>query len=339
MFKLKKDDYELIFEYETVEELKEILKATNETQENIEQSVTQFQKAEKTIQKLNNNSHVMKWRELEAKFVEAKRKAGKVSKSTYQQYSTAFDKLDKFFKNKDINDLTTEDYEEFRDFLKNTYKLKNKTINNHIMYASSFLDFATKRQLIQFNPIKAIESLKEEKSPKENYTDEEIHSILSFNYEDNIHNFFKIAIYTGMRLHEIHNLSNEDIKQNTEGIYYFDITKSKTNSGIRQVPIHEDIIGDILSIDFPLLPNKTDNAIQKIMSRNLKKVITNNNKTFHSFRGTFISKAIEQHPEQIAVVQEVIGHSKSEKDRLTIDTYAKCFSLKLKKRIVDSVVY
>ncbi len=339
MFKLKRDDYELIFEYETVDELKEILKAAKETQEHIDQSVIQFQKAEKTIQKLNTNSHGIKWRELEAKFVEAKRKSDKVSSSTYKQYATAFNKLHEFFNNKYIEELTTEDYEEFRDFLSKKHKLKNKTINNHMMYASSFLDFAAKRQLIQYNPIKAIDSLKEEKSEKENYTDKEIHSILSYKFEENVHNFFKIAIYTGMRLHEINNLTDNDIKINSEGIYYFDITKSKTNSGLRQVPIHNNILDDILSIEFPLFPSKTANAVQKIMSRNLKKVIQSNTKTFHSFRGTFISKAVEQYSEQIAVIQEIVGHSKSEKDRLTIDTYAKGFSLSLKKEIVDSVVY
>ena len=339
MFKLKKGDYELIFEYESVEELKEILTAAKETQEHIENNIIQFQSAEKTIQKLSSTNDTIKWRELEAKFVEAKRKSDKVSSSTYKQYATAFNKLHEFFKNKDINNLTAEDYEEFRNFLSKKHKLKNKTINNHIMYASSFLDFAVNRRLINFNPIKAIESLKEEKSEKENYTDKEIHSILSYKFEENIHNFFKIAVYTGMRLHEVHNLTDSDIKINSEGIYYFDITKSKTNSGLRQVPIHNNILDDILSIEFPLFPTKTANAVQKVMSRNLKKVITNNNKTFHSFRGTFISKAVEKYPEQISVIQEIVGHSKSEKDRLTIDTYAKGFSLKLKKGIVDSIIY
>jgi integrase/mRNA-degrading endonuclease RelE of RelBE toxin-antitoxin system len=344
LFKLKQGDYELIFEYDSIEELKEILEATKATQEQIEQSINQYQKATNTIEIKSRNIQPeygvkLKWNDLEIKFVEAKRKAGKVSQSTYKAYASTFNKLNEFFNRKTIDSLTVEDYEEFREYLAKKYKLKNKTINNHMIYVNTFLDFGVNRQLLKFNPVKALESLKEEESPKENFTDEDIQKILEYSFEKNVKTFFKIAIYSGMRLHEIHNLKNKDIKQDSECIYYFDINKSKTKSGIRKVPIPEKILNEILETDFPIFKNKTTDAVQKTMSRNLKKIIPEKTKTFHSFRGTFISKAVENYPEKIVAIQEIVGHSKSDKDKLTLDTYAKGFSLKLKKEIVDSVDY
>jgi integrase len=232
-----------------------------------------------------------------------------------------------------------EDFEDFREFLQTEYKLKNKTINNHIVYVNNFLEFALARQLIKHNPVKAHESLKEEESTKENYTDKDIQQILSNNLDDNILTFVKIAIYSGMRLHEIHNLTNDDIKKDSEGIYYFDINKSKTKNGIRKVPIHEKILNEILETDFPIFKGKTTDAVQKVVNRKIKKIIPTETKSFHSFRGTFISKAINKYPKHIAVIQEIVGHSKSDKDKLTLDTYGKGFSLSLKKEIVDSVDY
>ena len=41
----------------------------------------------------------------------------------------------------------------------------------------------------------------------------------------------------------------------------------------------------------------------------------------------------------IVVVQDIVGHSKSDKDKLTIDTYGKGFDLDLKERVVNTVSY
>lgn len=345
LFKLKNGDYELIFEYDTVEELKSILEATQATREQQEERIKEYNTAIDTLERKSRNIQPeynisLKWSDLEIKFVEAKRKAGKVGKSTYKAYESTFNKLNEFFKRKKLDSLTIEDYEDFRDYLRKKYKLKNKTINNHMIYVNTFLEFGVNRQLIKFNPVKALESLKEEKVEKENYTDKDIQNILNYSYEKNVKTFFKIAMYSGMRLHEIHNLTNEDIKKDSEDIYYFDIKKSKTSSGIRKVPIHEKILDEVLETDFPLFKEKTTDAVQKILNRQLNKVIEKNStKTFHTFRATFIEKAVNNFPEKIVAVQEIVGHSKSEKDKLTLDTYAKGFSLKLKKEIVDSVDY
>jgi len=343
LFQIKQGDYELIFEYDTVDELKEILEATKATQEQINTTMQQYTTVQHTLEKGANkipDSRGLNFNDLEIKFVEAKRKSGKVGKSTYKAYASTFKKLQEFFKKKSIDSLTVEDYEAFREFLSKKYKLKNKTINNHIVYVNTFLDFGVNRQLLKFNPVKALESLKEEESEKENFTDKEIQKILTANMEEPFKTFFEIAIYSGMRLHEIHGITKDSIKHdNDTNVYYFDIHKSKSKSGKRQVPIHKNILENILETGFPLFPDKTTDATQKAVNRRLKEIVNKESKTFHSFRGTFIEKAVNKNPDKIVMIQEIVGHSKSDKDKLTLDTYAKGFSLALKKEVVDSVCY
>ncbi|WP_456486159.1 tyrosine-type recombinase/integrase [Hydrogenimonas sp.] len=200
LFKLKQGDYELIFEYDTIEELKDILEATKATQEQINSTMQQYTTAQHTLEKGANkipDSKGLRFNDLEIKFVEIKRKSGKVGKSTYKAYASTFKKLQEFFKKKHIDTLTVEDYEEFREYLAKKYKLKNKTINNHMVYVNTFLEFGVNRQLLKFNPVKALESLSEEVSEKENFTDEEIQKILTYDSPQPHKTFLEIAIYSG----------------------------------------------------------------------------------------------------------------------------------------------
>ena len=50
-----------------------------------------------------------------------------------------------------------------------------------------------------------------------------------------------IGAYSGMRLNEICELDVEDVRE-TGGIYFFDLTASKTDAGVRVVPVHSKII-------------------------------------------------------------------------------------------------
>jgi integrase len=111
-----------------------------------------------------------------------------------------------------------------------------------MMFLNKFLNFAVDYKIISCNNAKAIESFKEDSFIKSNFTDNEIVNILNYNYPINIKNLIFIAIYSGLRLSEIVNLTNSDIKKDSNNIYYFDIKSSKTKSGIRKVPIHKDIL-------------------------------------------------------------------------------------------------
>ena len=341
LFKMKSGDYELMFEYDTKEELEAYLKMAQETQAVIQEKTALFTAVSDRVEKQANKDFgkYLNFIDLEFKFVEAKKKADKVSPATYRAYASTFKKLAEYFKKKEVSNILIEDYEDFREFLAKKYELKNKTINNHITYTNKFLKFAISRKLIKENNLEGIESLKEEDVDKENFTDEDIKNIFAYEYEQNIRDYFTIAAYSGMRSGEIHQLTNNNIIKEGD-VYIFDIKDSKTKAGLRKVPIHQDILERVLKMDFPIFKNKTKDAAQKTLNRRLYQVIDKDStKSFHTFRATFIEKAVNTHPDKIAVVQEVVGHSKNEKDKLTIDTYAKGFKLALKVDIVNSVSY
>ncbi|AHJ11330.1 tyrosine-type recombinase/integrase [Sulfurospirillum multivorans] len=363
MFTFKRGDFKYVFEYDTDEELDKYLKKVEESYARtlssealqkkcdvIKQHYTEVQKIVKKEEAYPKEKSSYNFYDLEVKFVVYKKNLEKVGERSYRAYSTTFNKLKEFFKRDNIDSLTIEDFERFRDYLKSK-KLAHKTINNYLSYTKDFVEWGVSRKLIKENNARNVENLAENatKKKKTNYTDKEINNILSFDFEQEFKDIFLIATHTGMRVGEIHALKPESIKQDEEtGIYYFDIEKSKTTAGERQVPIHKDILERVLKMKFPLLYDKkkkmemTDNGAQKAILKQLYRVIAQTgDKTFHTLRGKFMEKCFVKYPKKdyLYTIQEIVGHSKEEKASLSIDTYAKGFHLLLKKEIVDSVSY
>ena len=351
MFTFEKGDYKYIFEYDTKEELQEYLDMMKLNIEEIEAVKNRHTIAHKIIEKETENPKEKErynFFDLEVKFITDKKKLEKVGKRSYRAYESTFNKLKDFFKRENISDITIESFENFRDHLKNQ-KLSHTTINNHLTYVKMFVEFAKNRKLITEDNAHGVENLAESKTKKLkiNYTDKEINEILAFEeYEKSYKDIFLIATHTGMRVNEIHSLTNDCIKQDEEtGIYYFDIQKSKTTAGVRQVPIHKDILEKVLEMKFPLLLDKknnemTENGAEKAIIKQLYRIVKKDTgKVFHTFRGTFIARCLKTHPRDILIIQEIVGHAKAKDKQLTIDTYGNGFHMKIKKEIVDSVKY
>jgi integrase len=341
MFKFQRGDYKLVFEYDSVEELQQYLQVITDNLEKIEQTTQRYSLVKNQLDREDRRTHALSaytFYDLETAYVASKRKSGKVGESSFKQYRSAFNKLQEYFNKQYINNITIEDFEVFREDLQQS-GLVNKTVNNIMSMASNALDYAVVRKYIQDNSAKGLESLKEDDPNKENYTDEDVGNILSYEYPENFKNIFTIGAYTGMRVAEIINLTSDDICQ-VDGTYCFNIRQAKTKSGIRLVPIHKDILSLVLEkMKFPLIEEKSVNASQKAILRQLYKVIDNEStKNFHTFRGTFIAKLANRFPDKLAVIKEIVGHSKGN-DKLLMDTYAKGFELPLKKEMLDTVEY
>ncbi len=355
MYTLKLGDYEYIFEYDTEEEFQKRKKDTIELHKELVElqlETLKYKEANKVLKTLENKptqTNRIKWAELEGKFIAYQKDKArkKVSKATYKAWASTFNKLKNYFGRKPIDSITFEDYEDFVIHLETVEKLNPKTINKHITYTNKFLEWAVTRKLITENNIKNIEKFEEEKYEGKKYTNKEIQNILAQDFPQDYRDIFHIAIYTGMRVGEICNLKNEDIKKDEEtGIYYFVVEKSKTNNGERHIPIHKNILNRVLEIDFPLLKDKPNNdAKQKAILRQLYTVVKKGNKqNFHSFRKTFIHNISENNKNSsnkfiALIIQEIVGHSKNEKDALTFDTYKGGFSLQDKKEAIDNVDY
>ncbi len=354
LFNLTTKDFKLVFEYDTEEELKTVLENVMRAQ--IEQQAQHYRTVKKQVElqaKDEIEFEKFTFEELKEKYLSQAVMDGNVKESSIVDYTTTFNRLIDYFGDKDINDLTVQDIEAFKLHLNTIVirkkNLSKKTINKHLIYAKQFLKFAVDRDYIGKNiaePVKLYNKrqTRREEPHKENFTDEEIQRILNFGtdryFDDSMKLFCEIAIYSGMRLSEINSLTNKSINLDEKTmIYYFNIENSKTDSGIRKVPIHIKILEKMLESDFPIYKNKSNDSLQKKINRQLKKIVNDPMKTFHTFRGTFISKAINKHPDKLAVIQEIVGHSKSENDSLTTETYGKGFDLRIKQEIVNNVDY
>jgi len=144
-----------------------------------------------------------------------------------------------------------------------------------------------------------------------------------------------IGLYTGARINEICQLRLDDIRQTSTGVWFFDITDEaedqsvKTANSRRNVPIHASLM-DLGLLDWVgalraagherLFPELTYDAIKgyskaavKWFSRYLGGFgwPRDGRKTFHSFRHTFLSRAINDFGLDPNAVAQVTGHQRS----------------------------
>ncbi|MCG3694907.1 tyrosine-type recombinase/integrase [Aliarcobacter butzleri] len=336
---MKLGDYQYIFEYDNIEDLKEQLEITKTTHEEILKKEREYREVNVAINQSKLRKNDITFSILELKFLNKLKEIEeetnrKTSKESLKAYSTTFRKLINFFKDTNINNLSKNDFKSFRTHLKNQ-KLNPKTINNNIIYLNKFLNFAKDENLIEENYAK-MESMLETTKVKENFTNEDYQNIFNYKFDKYYQDIFKILANTGMRISELYNIQKEDII-NIDNVYCFNITKSKTENGIRQIPIHESILNLVLKLDFPI-SKKSTNAFNKEVLKELYKVIDKKStKSIHTFRANFIEKLINNFPKSVEVVQEICGHSQSDDKKLTIKIYGKGFNIKLKNEMINSV--
>lgn len=330
MIELNVGEYKLLTEYDTIEEMREAYRLMEGLLDKLE-----------LTKKIVQEDRMCTFGDLEVIFIEHKRKLNKVSESSYKMYGATFTYLKNYFNKKSIQSLRNADLDSFQQNLMQL-GLKNKTINGHMAYLKSFLDVAVKKELLDKNIAEKFDTLKEEKSNKENFEDIEVLKLIAHDWEDKAYNnFFKVAAYTGMRISEILAITRASILNDKNGFYFFNVEDSKTQAGIRQVPMHKELE----DIEFPLFEPASNqtfkmfvDSIGKKVNRKIHSLIEEKTKTCHSFRGTFINELVNEFPEKISVIQEIVGHSKGDKS-LTCDTYSKGFDMSMKYEMVNKVKY
>jgi integrase len=353
LFELKTKDYNLIFEYDTQEELKLVLEQIKDIQQStITQKLNHYNDVKEKIQIAEESTNPLTFGLLENKYIANRKRLNKVSENTIKDDITTFKFVKEYFGTKYIEDIKLDEYEQLQAFL-NTNQ-SNRTTNKHIGKLKSVIKWAYDRDLLEKDNIKAIELLDESKDQQErkrlveNYSYEMFQKIINWDYKEPIWNkLFKILFYTGMRSGELWNLKNEDIKEE-DNIYYFDIKDSKTINGIRKVPIHNDIIDIVLDMDFNFCDKITKNKFQKDSRKYLYQAIKEekeNNKTFvvHTIRATFMKNLLTQHIQTnsniVPILQEIVGHAKTQKIAITWDTYGKGTELEIKSNILQTLDY
>lgn len=317
----------------------------NESDELFLKVVEKFASIESNTTK-KDNKEIITFETIYNEFLNNKHNLGKVSVESFRSYKATYNVFKEFFNDKNLNELNTNDKNNLYTYLKSK-NLQSKTINNHLSYLKQMFRYVENENILKHNFIKNIELVKEDIKDKENYTDTQLNTILTtdinfftistFNY----YYLFKIAIYTGMRISEILLLTKDNIS--TDRIV---LNQGKTPNAKRTIPLHKELnFNDILSMidNFDI---KYSNEIEKDKiikyhtknaNRLLKKFnISEQYQTFHTIRGTFIQKLINNHPQSKYIIQILVGHSLDERDKLTIQTYAKSIQFNIYNEIIQS---
>lgn len=123
-------------------------------------------------------------------------------------------------------------------------KVSSGTINNVKAILNMMFEYSVKNEYIEKNPVKFVELGKYKKVQiKKEITSQEL-QILWDNLKLPYVDIVIILIYTGMRVSELLNLKKENINLENKVIF---ISESKTDAGIRNIPIHEKILPLIIN--------------------------------------------------------------------------------------------
>ena len=166
-----------------------------------------------------------------------------------------------------------------------------------------------------------------------------------------------IALYSGMRLDEICQLTTEDIKV-IDGITCFDVNncgdkKLKSKSSLRIVPVHPVLVGyglleyvagkkETSPIEANLWGYKKNkwgygtNMTRWWSAHFIRKFVTSDPlKCFHSFRHTF-TNCLKQNGVNETVIAELVGHSV---DSITVGRYGKRYRVDILLKAIKMLSY
>lgn len=152
-----------------------------------------------------------------------------------------------------------------------------------------------------------------------------------------------IGAYTGARIEEICSLKKDHINLRENS---FKITDSKTEAGVRVIPIHQTLLPVIKELmntsDEYVIANLTkskfddrSNAIGKRFGRLKTKLGHTKRHVFHSIRKTFTTQ-LENAGVNENVTADIIGH---EKPRITYGLYSGGTNLEVKREAISKVYY
>ena len=272
----------------------------------------------------------LKLAELLEKFLSLKQ----VKQATAIAYKNCIDELAKFLKNPPITRITASDITRYQEFLakkENGVRKGNsiRTIDNKISIIRAIFNFAMKQSYTRSgNPAENRALLTKKQRLKGGYAIFEKEEIEQFFKSQ----FFKeqeakdqdyttavfFGLFTGCRIGEITSLKKDQFKKSADGITYLVIRDSKTNAGIREIPIHPYLLERVSGF----LEKKTDklfkyvekegkgtgNAVGKKFARNLESARINREKlVFHSLR-KFVNNELMKNGVSLENRCQFVGH-------------------------------
>lgn len=154
-----------------------------------------------------------------------------------------------------------------------------------------------------------------------------------------------LGYYTGARLEEIGSLRPGLFSQSAEDIKFFKITESKTSAGLRDIPIHQDLLQLVELLNekalreggATYLTNKITKRGTKVdhLSKRFGRLKSRLGYTesivFHSLRKTFITELLNRQA-PLPIVQKIVGHEGS---NVTTGIYYQTATVQHTKPVVE----
>jgi integrase len=223
-------------------------------------------------------------------------------------------------------------------------RLSNKTIKDYIVRVNQYFNFLEKYRIIEKYFEIPTPNIKLN-SGREHYSDEEVIRIMNLIKNDSKENYFivLIAMFTGMRLKEITQLTKKDI-QKIDNIYCISVNDeedktTKNANSKRFIPIHSKI----LNFGFLEFVNSKDNKLFKINNKefssyfrkNYKNKI-NENKTLYCLRHSFITKLVNNN-DNVEHIAMIVGHAPQFK--ITLGIYNHIAPLDKLSKVIETIQY
>ena len=288
-----------------------------------------------------------------------------VAEKQYKMIQKRLDVAISYFgENKILKDLSTDDIEEYIDFL-NTYPNPNKRPYKTMTFKQIVRlknvpqqDFISPSTVIKY--IKAFQQLenflvddgkldrkisKRAKLPnvkdasRSPFTEDDLKTLYNkFNKMGDLGLLYYTFAYSGMRTSEFwkSKIGYED------GIYFFDLSyegvELKTNSSKRKIPIHSKLIekGIVYKLE-ELQEVYKQGYISEIFNRKLINLIKDSkNKVMYSFRHT-VATHLKRADVDIDKISEILGH-RYENTSMTKTVYTNGYSLKQLKEAIEYLI-
>jgi len=215
--------------------------------------------------------------------------------------------------------------------------LSAKTINKHFSTYRQFFNFLVRRQAIKFSPLKEYGELATTENPYKSYTEDELKVLFSLD-DNEKKNFFRVLLYTGMRLSSVINIKKENIDIER---MVLKIPNDKTINGIRTISIHNRVLGILKNFknssrEHLFFDTNNKDKVQKFMNPIIK-TTTGTNKTIHSFRKNFTIELFKV-SKDINLRKYILGHSQLKDITFTIYNEEKVDFEDMNK-IINSIHY
>ncbi len=249
---------------------------------------------------------------------------------TLKNYFTTEKYLKKFLqverKTEDINleDLNYAFIIDFENFLRNNVAqlqsrpLTNNGLMKHLERLKKLLNLAQKLEWITRDPFVKF-SLKFNKTERPYLTQNEVDTILNFDFENSSLNktrdIFIFACYTGLSYIDVKNLTKDNIVRGIDGSHWIYTSRQKTDQPVK-IPLldtAEVIIENYkeqMKFEENLLPVYSNQKINEYLKKIATKTKIHKNLTFHCARHTFATTITLSNGVPLETVSKLLGHSK-----------------------------